>query len=498
MKKGGTSAGLTLILSFMVLFSPFSVQADGCSDGPGTSTNPPALTTEIQNALSCFADHDNQTVYDLAPDSDKPDRVWDISGQFTLAGVYNISHESPDPGATDYRGFSRLRPELDLTWAAKISDNWRCRIGGKAFRDFIYTLRGYHKYTDQVVAEYESEVELTEAYVEGTLLPALDIKLGRQILVWGNTENFRITDILNPVDNRDPGMVDIEDLRLPVGMAKLSYYTGDYSLAVMAVPEIRFDKQPVPGNDFYPFDQPLPPEDKPDGGLGNTEVAMSLKGIFPGWDMTLYGAYFFNDESYLKTVGARNVVIGQAPLPDGALAPIVVQMPIYEQRHARLAMTGCAINAALGSWLLKTELAFTDGLQFNTTSDKKTRVKGLAGFEYSGLTDTLIVVELVQTHLFGYHKDMGMAPDYADENQFEAAFRISRDLLHDRLELMLLVIARGSKAQDGAFERLTAEYELSDALSVKAGCVFYQDGDDFLYDNIHDNNRLFVNLQYTF
>ena len=88
--------------------------------------------------------------------------------------------------------------------------------------------------------------------------------------------------------------------------------------------------------------------------------------------------------------------------------------------------------------------------------------------------------------------------DYADENRFETAFRISRNLLHGRLELMLLAIVMGARAQDGAFERLTAEYELTDFLSVKTGLVFYQDGDNFMVDNIHDNNRVFVNLRYQF
>ena len=58
--------------------------------------------------------------------------------------------------------------------------------------------------------------------------------------------------------------------------------------------------------------------------------------------------------------------------------------------------------------------------------------------------------------------------------------------------------AIGGKAQDGAFERLTAEYDITDAFSLKAGCVFYQDGDGVMYDNIHDNNRVFVNLKYRF
>jgi hypothetical protein len=496
MKKNCAAAGWLLLMCGLLWVFPLQVMGDTDVVTEAASFN--ALTTEMQDVLSGFDEENAAAPSGNPATAELPERAWALSGDVTLATVCNISHEAPEPGATDYRGLSRLRPELALELDGKLSDAWRCKVSGKGFWDFAYDIQGRNEFPSQVLNEYEHEAELAEAYIDGTILPSLDLKAGRQIVVWGNTENFRVTDMLNPVDNRDPGMVDIEDLRLPVGMARLSYYAGDVSLAVIAIPEIRFDKQPVLGNDFYPFDQPLPAEDEPDSGFSNTETAMALKGIFAGWDFSLYGAHFFNDESHFETVGTQDMVVGQALLPDGGFAPIVVQAPVFRRRHARLAMAGCSVNVARGSLLFKTEIAFTDGFQFNTTADEKSRIRGLAGFEYSGFTNMLIVIELVQTHLFDYESRMSAAPDNAEENRFEAAFRISRDLFHDRLELMLLAMATGSEAQDGAFERLTAEYDITDDFSFTAGCVFYQDGNSVMYDNIHDNNRVFAELKYSF
>jgi hypothetical protein len=498
MKKGYTAMGFLILYGILTLISPMTVQSEPTARASESTANPPALSPDLEDVISGFNDNNDTFVYEQSDDDASATKAWDISGKFTLAAVYNISHEAPAPGQTDFRGLSRLRPELCLNLEVDLADTWYCKIGGRGFHDFAYAIQGRNDFTDQVLDEYENEIELTETYIEGAITPSLNLKIGRQIVVWGNTENFRVTDILNPVDNRDPGMVDIEDLRLPTGMARLTYYNRSCNLSFIAVPEIRFDKQPVMGNDFYPFDRPLPPEDKPADSLKNIETAMALKGIFHGWDMTLYGAFFFNDESHFETIGSRETVVGQTPLPDGDMAPVIALVPIYRRRHARLSMTGFSVNVARGSWLFKSEAAFTGGLKFNTTDDEKCRLKGLVGFEYSGFTDTLVVLELVQTHLFDYQDRMGDAPDYADENRFEAAFRISRNLYHDRLELMLLAIAMGNKARDGAFERLTAEYELTDALTIKAGGVFYQDGESIMYDNIHDNNRFFVNLEYTF
>ncbi|MFZ5562584.1 MAG: DUF1302 family protein, partial [Thermodesulfobacteriota bacterium] len=426
------------------------------------------------------------------------DVVWRMSGDITLSGICNVGHEAPDPGDTDHRGLSQLRAGLDLALETDLSDAWRCKVGGKGFHDFAYAINGRDEFPPQVLNAYESEAELAEAYIEGKILPSLDLKAGRQIVVWGNSETFRVTDILNPIDNRVPGVTDIEDLRLPVAMANIGYYFGDYSLSAIAIPEMRFDKQPVTGNDFYPFDQALPEEDRPATDFSNTDLAMSLKGIFHRWDLSLYGAHFYNDQTHFETLGIRNVVVGQVPLPGGGFAPVIAQVPVFRQRHARLSMAGCSVNVARGSWLFKTEVAFTDGYKFNTTDDKKSQIKGLAGFEYSGLKDTLIVLELVQTHLFSHEDRMASFPDYAKENQFEAALRVSRDLMRDRLELVLLALARGDRAQEGAFERFTATYDITDDLALTAGCVFYQDGNSLVYDNIHDNNRVFMDLKYSF
>ena len=59
-------------------------------------------------------------------------------------------------------------------------------------------------------------------------------------------------DVLNPLDNREPGRVDLEDIRRPVSMLNVKGYAGDWSAALIAIPEIRFDSNPVVGSDFFP------------------------------------------------------------------------------------------------------------------------------------------------------------------------------------------------------------------------------------------------------
>ncbi len=171
-----------------------------------------------------------------------------VEGEFAFTGVYNAS-----PGAASpWKGVSMLRPELDLTLKNKFSSRWRGQISARGFYDAVYSLRGRNDYSAAVLHEYEQEVELRDTYLQGSLTESLDIKVGRQVVVWGTLDNLRTTDVLNPLDLRVPGLTDIEDLRLPVTMLKLDYYVGNWDLSGIVVPEVRFGKRPVFGSDFYP------------------------------------------------------------------------------------------------------------------------------------------------------------------------------------------------------------------------------------------------------
>jgi hypothetical protein len=147
-----------------------------------------------------------------------------IDGYFKISSVY--SYLSHDAAGTDFnwQGLTRLRSELKLKLDADLPENWQARVSGHGFYDFAYTINGRDNFTDDVLDHYEKELEFDEVYLQESLTNDLDLKADRQIVVWGRLDNIRITDVLNPLDLRWPGLVDIEKLRLPVTMTKLDYY----------------------------------------------------------------------------------------------------------------------------------------------------------------------------------------------------------------------------------------------------------------------------------
>jgi len=222
----------------------------------------------------------------------------DVTGQLLLSSSYNYSHKEPSPGKTDFRGLSRLRAALLLELTGDLPLGWKGFVSGSGFYDYAYTLNGRDDYSQDLLDLHERESELREAYIEGAVSKNIDLKLGRQIVVWGKSDNIRITDILNPLDNREPGMIDIEDLRLPINMARANVYFGNWNFEAISILEKRFNKNPAYGSDFYYAPMKMPDDVIP----SEPEYAFALKGIFSGFDISFFTAKEPSRRSQLNTV----------------------------------------------------------------------------------------------------------------------------------------------------------------------------------------------------
>ena len=390
--------------------------------------------------------------------------------------VFNVAHDAPQSGDVDHRGLSSLRSRLDVEADVELGRDWRGRATGHAWFDLAFHANGRRSYPRGFLDAYEREAELGELFVQGSLGENIDVTLGRQVVIWGRSDLFRVTDVLNPLDNRLPGMTDIEDLRLPVAMARLDVYAGQWNASMIAVPERRFDKGPVPGSDFFPGQSSAPPQDDPDNAFGSPEVAVALTGTFPSWDISFYAANVFDDRPHV-------VETGTGP----------------RLRRNRMWMVGSAGNYVSGNWLLKVEVAGFAGLRFTNAAGRKfSRLAALIGLEYSGLAETAIAFEAVNRHIFDYDSRLAAMPDDRRRNEPATALRISRSMRNDTIEVSFLALNLGLTGENGAIQRLQAVYNLTDSVDLTAGLVLYKSGDQAPFREIGDNDRLFFALDYYF
>jgi len=473
----------THIFGLIVLFVPastlFAQELDDILSGFDTEVveqeNKDA-SNGVDELLSGFDDTPAPQPKEKTIDTNRIPEWLQLTGSLGLAGSINFAHDAPEANEADFRGLSMLRSTVSLSSEIRWGD-WQAKISGHGFYDAAYAIQGRGQYSDALLDEYEQELEVDDLYLQGSITSNLDIKVGRQVVVWGKSDNVRVTDILNPLDNRLPGIVDIKNLRLPVAMTKLDYYTGPWNLSGMMIHEPRFDKTPVFNSDFYPGAGPLPPEKEPNVSLDNQQYALALNGIFSGWDLSFYGAWVFDSRAHV-TEDLNGIL---------------------NREHSRVFMTGTTANIAFGNWLIKGEGAWFDGLEFATLPDEDfSRIDLMAGVEYMGFSETVLSLEIVNRYLVDFDDRLALSPDIAQENSIQTVAKLVRDFANDTIQLKILFSIFGAHGEDGAFERFQLDYDLTDAVTVTGGVIFYQSADQGALSTIGDNDRVFFEMIYEF
>ena len=440
---------------------------------------------ESDDVLSGF---DDESTYNIDTSIEEDESIFSLSGNVafkTSLGYlkHQVKAHKNDEVGIEYSGINRAQSSIYLRLDTQLSDDWKFRLSGDAFYDAIYDIYSDNNYNDKTLETYKTQLRLDDTYLQGELSRDADVKIGRQIVLWGKSDTIRITDVINPLDNRLPGLTDIEDLRLSVGMLKLDYYVSAWNISAMIIAENRIFLEAAPRSEFFPVDKvfPIAPEPfialaEPTTSFDTMQYALAANGVFSGWDLSFYAADVLDQRWHINAQTQKREV-------------------------TKIKMLGSATNIAIGSYLFKAEIAYLDELRYNSTNEQKSRLDALIGIDYMGFTDTVLSLELANRHIFEYEEQMGAItarPDYVDENEVQTAFRASRSFSNDTMNLSALVTLFGGEFQYGGFARVWLEYELREALHVNVGVVDYIDGDRPFIKAIKDNDRMFGDITYAF
>ena len=425
-----------------------------------------------------------------------------LSGSVGFDFSYAYAQEAPPTTQhPDWRGLRKARSFVQLQWDDK--------YGG--VRVFIDMKASYEAAPDPLSAskrntlagafrnEYEEarkpimrEAEFRETFVQFSPLEFLDVTLGRQIIAWGMLDSLTVVDVLNSRDNREPGLVDLEDIRLPVTASRLDFFLSNFQLQLAALHEIRFHKESRFGSEFYYYPDAANftgtqnqlaflTEDIPADGGANTEYGLALKGVFTGWDAVLYYADVFEDEAHYTV-----------PSPLSSSTPT-------RRTHARLTLIGAGMNVAAGSWLVKGELARFRGLHCFGNERDYSRSDVALGVEYSGITDVTLGAEALYQHLNEFDELPSNSLTASIEREIvQSIFSWRQDFLQQTLHLNVLLFQFGRTGTKGGSRRLGLDYDWSDGVRVGGGLLAYASGDNDIARQFDKNDRFFTQLTYAF
>ena len=239
-----------------------------------------------------------------------------------------------------------LRPEYEEAHFVRVE---KIYLAYRGAYDAIFDLRqsAYENIREKSPDDFElgkddleTENDLREAFIDiaaETEEQSFNLRLGRQIVQWGEADGFNVINIINPQDNSTMMFFEnVDDLATPLWMARLNYSKADlgflenFGVELVAIPDIRphlFAPTDSPCDAPYAFwfkdlrawTIPHPmfeistdelsrltqvlyghpvefKEDVPSSGLDNLEYGARVEGGFKGFDMALYYFHGFQDD----------------------------------------------------------------------------------------------------------------------------------------------------------------------------------------------------------
>ncbi len=440
-----------------------------------------AMDDDLDSALAGFSD-DTDTLYHAS--ETKEESVIVPSGTLTFGTAYGYADKTKGNRKTDFNGLTRLSSELFLALEGQPSKKFRFLIESRLYQDAVYDIEGSENFERDLVDDSQDEVEFREAYIAGRLSDNFDYKIGRQVVIWGTSDSIRVVDVLNPLDNREPGMVDFEDLRLPVFMGRLDFYSGNWNSSFIFITEKRFDRIPPFGSRYYPFPFPFPLEEHPSG----EEFAFSSKGVFNSFDISFHFARYFERSAHPAMISGNSHSINGIDITN------------TKRVHSLITMVGVATNVAIGNWLIKAEAAHLGGIGYFalSQSETKSRADFLVGVDYSGFTDSIVSLEVALRKIIGFDSRLENLIDDKNEQEFEFAGRYTKNIFNDTLHITFLRLMFGERGQLGGVTRIEASYDVVDAFTVKIGVIAYDPGGKVFLDAIADKDQLFASAKYSF
>ena len=358
-------SGAIICLLFFVLTFPCSAQEAAGVDGKaGTAQRADSSSGGQAEYQTTDNSTDDEFSDDAEDSSAKP--VFTLSGKIeTLHGVrWNDTEKKFEYGAS--RSIAQIKGEVSAGSSyAVISAAAEYNYRNPARTGFRLN-EAYYRYSGEI----------------------WDISVGRQVIVWGQADGFKLTDVLSARDSSEFIAFSGDDARLPSDSIRLRFFHDLFTFEAIAVPFFTPNKLPRFGfedgakNGLYYIDTPNFYDTKtPLGSIPiqytktesekpkmftDTEVAARFSFFLPGIDFSVSGFYGWDkNPRYVKSGYAKKGLFN----PANPLSPLNPYIPkeLYtnlNEEYYRIGMAGIDAAIPAGDVTIRLETAWVGGRYF--------------------------------------------------------------------------------------------------------------------------------------
>jgi len=238
---------------------------------------------------------------------------WDLGGYLRHESSLKVGDDTVEP-----IWFENI---LQLEITRHLTDNIDLFLMTRAYYDAVYDAKGggflkEHRVRKDLRDKYglhrkDTQADaIREAYID-IFLEDCDIRIGKQQIVWGKTEGFKMLDIINPTDYRKFVQDAFEDSRITLWSAKIDYTLGlNNLLELVIIPDVEPNVAPPFGHPFaLRATRAADPstvifrEEHKSWKFENIEWGLRWGQNFGDFDYTLNYFYHWTDNPYVKFKG---------------------------------------------------------------------------------------------------------------------------------------------------------------------------------------------------
>lgn len=434
---------------------------------------------------------------------------------FSMAGY--IKNEF-SLGLDSLNDVSKFKNILSLSGEYIINDNWTFFGSAKYWYDPVYDWTGKYGPAKHYMGHVQRVDWLRDCYLDYTS-DRLDIRLGKQQVVWGQADGICVLDRVNPFDLREYWLPDFVDLRIPLWMINIKYspkvnsvlqilIIPDFEQSASAPPEAPFSFRSYRKFDAFVkyWESLVPGVSKvstdiyyPSKKFKNSTFGLQWLDRIGELEYTLnflYGYYYSARTFYEGQVGwVRN----------------------YSRRFKLWRLYGCSFNRTftnpglLQGITLRGDFAYYNdeptyyGNPYTASSQGVNRWNNI--FWIMGL-DKYLTANWIVNFQFGQyilqHAKPGVgnwvnfnAYTYGPADQVENIFslKISTDFMHDRLKTEIMWTCTDDR-QGRVSPKL--KYEVRDNLWLTSGIHYFYGDEKDTNGQFRDKNQIYLHMTYTF
>ncbi len=333
--------------------------------------------------------------------------------------------------------------------------------------------------------EGETGFDLHEAWMEYAA-DGWDVRIGRQVIIWGKADGVQITDIVSPPDYTEFITRDLEEIRLPVDAAKFRLLGDKIDVELIWIPVFKAAILPSAGNPWA-IEPEIPeqirvtasPVDEPEVSLENSEIALKVSAFLSGLDVAASVFHTWDDQPAMHRKVSRHDEVTDIH---------------FSPEHHRVTVFGLEFSRPWSDFVFRGEVAYYLGRYFEPESvtgdpSRKNALNWLAGIDWSPGNDWSVIAQLAGVAVVDH--EPGIA---AEKHALSGTLHVSRKLL--RQTLILSSMFYYDVREQGFFDQVKAEYAVTDDVHLFAGIDVFGGGGSF--GQYRDNSQVWFKAKYSF